>query len=158
MKFAITSAILFLTAIASTALALPTLVNLSRWLLGRKCRHAAMLLGLQKGGELDHRCPNVSLHQQGQNGDQHRIDAGESIAKVKVSALDDEIPKSKSEIHMQGVVHKHLRPANMLWNNELRRVLIIDFHRSDIYRRPMKKRVGSLKRSLDQVGMSKTTL
>ncbi|OJD24699.1 hypothetical protein ACJ73_03942 [Blastomyces percursus] len=56
---------------------------------------------------------------------------------------------------MLGVVHKDLRPANMLWNDELCRVLIIDFHRSDIDRRPMKKRVGSLKRSLHQVGRSK---
>ncbi|EQL28321.1 hypothetical protein BDFG_08937 [Blastomyces dermatitidis ATCC 26199] len=55
------------------------------------------------------------------------------------------------EIRMLGVVHEDLRPANMLWNNELGRILIIDFDRSDIDRRPMKKRVGSSKRSLLQI-------
>ncbi|KKZ63872.1 hypothetical protein EMCG_01825 [[Emmonsia] crescens] len=217
------------------------------------------LLSLQQGGELDHECPNVSLHRQGQNGDQHCINArelvqllkkqldhdldhnctpfgtcgsygapfkitcaaygytlvgkgttsglwkyvsceaeiyqvlrkaqgsavpvflgmidlklilflhgagdirhmllmgwaGESIDKLKSSTLNDEISKSKREIRMLGVVHKDLRLANMLWNNELRRVLIIDFHRSDIDRRPKKRRVGSLKRSLRQEGIKR---
>ncbi|EDN10039.1 conserved hypothetical protein [Histoplasma mississippiense (nom. inval.)] len=218
------------------------------------------LLGLQQGGELDHQCPNFSLHRRGQNGDRHCIDArklvqllkeqldrdldhnctpfgtcgsygapfkitcvaygytlvgkgttsglwkvvsreaeiyrvlqkaqgsavpvflgridlkfflflhgagdirhmllmgwaGESIENVKdKEVLSREISRSKKEIRMLGVVHKDLRSANMLWNDELRRVLIIDFHRSDIDRRPMKKRVGSLKRPLHQVGMSK---
>ncbi|OAT09330.1 hypothetical protein BDBG_05131 [Blastomyces gilchristii SLH14081] len=182
------------------------------------------LLSLQQGGELDHQCPNVSLHQQGQNGDHHPIDArklvqllkaqldcdldhnctpfgisevyqvlkkaqgsavpvflgmidlklvlfihgagdirhmllmgwaGESIDKVKVSTLNDEISKSVREIRMLGVVHKDLRPANMLWNHELRRVLIIDFHRSDIDRRPKQRRVGSFKRSLHGVGIKR---
>ncbi|PGH32001.1 hypothetical protein GX50_05195 [[Emmonsia] crescens] len=81
--------------------------------------------------------------------------AGESIDKVKFSTLNDEISKSEREIRMLGVLHKDLRPANMLWNNELRRVLIIDFHRSDIDRRPKKRRVGSLKRSLRQEGIKR---
>ncbi|EDN08129.1 conserved hypothetical protein [Histoplasma mississippiense (nom. inval.)] len=82
--------------------------------------------------------------------------AGESIENVKdKEVLSREISQSKKEIRMLGVVHKDLRSANMLWNDELRRVLIIDFHRSDIDRRPMKKRVGSLKRSLHHVGRSK---
>ncbi|EDN04532.1 conserved hypothetical protein [Histoplasma mississippiense (nom. inval.)] len=33
------------------------------------------LLGLQQGGELDHQCPNVSLHRRGQNDHRHCIDA-----------------------------------------------------------------------------------
>ncbi|OJD27100.1 hypothetical protein ACJ73_01518 [Blastomyces percursus] len=218
------------------------------------------LLGLQQGGELDHQCPNVSLHRRGQNGDRHCIDArklvqllkeqldrdldhnctpfgtcgsygapfkitcavygyilvgkgttsglwkvvsreaeiyrvlqkaqgsavpvflgkidlklflflhgagdirhmllmgwaGESIENVKdKEALSREISRSKKEIRMLGVVHKDLRSANMLWNNELRRVLIIDFHQSDIDRRPMKRRVGSLKRPLRQEGIKR---
>ncbi|OJD23050.1 hypothetical protein ACJ73_05597 [Blastomyces percursus] len=218
------------------------------------------LLGLQQEGELDHQCPNVSLHRRGQNDDRHCIDArklvqmlneqldrdldhnctpfgtcgsygapfkitcaaygytlvgkgttaglwkvvsreaevyrvlqkaqgsavpvflgridlklflflheagdirhmllmswaGESIENVKdKEVLSHEISRSKKEIRMLGVVHKDLRSANMLWNDELLRVLIIDFHRSGIDRRPMKKRVGSLKRPLHQVGMSK---
>ncbi|ODH49401.1 hypothetical protein GX48_04486 [Paracoccidioides brasiliensis] len=220
------------------------------------------LLGLKQKDELDHQCPNVSLHQQGQNGDRHLIDAmklvhllkeqldhdldhnctpfgicGSYGAPIKItcaaygytvvgkgttsglwkhvsreaeiyqvlqkaqgsavpvflgaidlkliffihragdirhmllmgwageklendndrwsSALHREISKSKREIRMLGVVHNDLRPDNMLWNIELRRVLIIDFHRSTIDPRPMKQRVGSLKRSLDQPDMSK---
>ncbi|OJD10774.1 hypothetical protein AJ78_08304 [Emergomyces pasteurianus Ep9510] len=82
--------------------------------------------------------------------------AGESIDNVKdKEVLSREISRSKKEIRMLGVVHKDLRPVNMLWNDELRRVLIIDFHRSDIDRRPMKRQVGPLKRSLHQVDRSK---
>ncbi|OJD24180.1 hypothetical protein ACJ73_04466 [Blastomyces percursus] len=56
--------------------------------------------------------------------------AGESIDNVKdKEVLSREISRSKKEIRMLGVVHKDLRLANMLWNDELRRVLIIDFHR-----------------------------
>ncbi|EDN04030.1 conserved hypothetical protein [Histoplasma mississippiense (nom. inval.)] len=170
------------------------------------------LLGLQQGGELDHQCPNVSLHRRGQNDDRHCIDArklvqtlneqlnrdldhnctpfgtcgsygapfkitcaaygytlvgkGQQPGYGKLSHVKQKytgffrkhrvlLSLSKKEIRMLGVVHKDLRSANMLWNDELRRVLIIDFHRSDIDRRPMKKRVGSLKRPLHQVGMSK---
>ncbi|EDN11139.1 conserved hypothetical protein [Histoplasma mississippiense (nom. inval.)] len=218
------------------------------------------LLGLQQEGELDHQCPNVSLHRRGQNDDRHCINArklvqilneqldcdldhnctpfgtcgsygapfkitcaaygytlvgkgttsglwkvvsreaeiyrvlqkaqgsavpvflgtidlklflflhgagdirhmllmgwaGESIENVKdKEELSREISRSKKEIRMLGVVHKDLRSANMLWNDELRQVLIIDFHRSDIDRRPMKKQVGPLKRRLHQVGMPK---
>ncbi|OJD12968.1 hypothetical protein AJ78_06516 [Emergomyces pasteurianus Ep9510] len=218
------------------------------------------LLGLQQRGELDHQCPNVSLHQQGQNDDRHCINArklvqllneqldrdldhnctpfgtcgsygapfkitcsvygytlvgkgttaglwkvvsreaeiyrvlqkaqgsaapvflgtidlklflflhgagdirhmllmgwaGESIENVKdKEVLSREISRSRKEIRMLGVIHNDLRSANMLWNDELRRVLIIDFHGSDIDRRPMNKRVGSFKRSLHQVSRSK---
>ncbi|EEH04626.1 predicted protein [Histoplasma capsulatum G186AR] len=59
--------------------------------------------------------------------------AGESIENVKdKEVLSREISRSKREIRMLGVVHKDLRSANMLWNNELHRVLIIDFHRTPI--------------------------
>ncbi|KAL2361501.1 hypothetical protein RJZ56_005621 [Blastomyces dermatitidis] len=82
--------------------------------------------------------------------------AGESIENVKdKEVLSHEISKSKKEIRMLGVVHKDLQPVNMLWNYKLCRVLIIDFHRSDIDRRLMKKQVGFLKRPLPQTGMSK---
>ncbi|OJD21464.1 hypothetical protein ACJ73_07194 [Blastomyces percursus] len=82
--------------------------------------------------------------------------AGESIENVEdKEVLRHEISRSKKEIRILGVLHKDLRSANMLWNDELRRVLIIDFHRSELDRRPMKRRVGSLKRPLHQVGMSK---
>lgn len=39
------------------------------------------------------------------------------------------------------VLHQDLRLANFLWNAELGRALIIDFHLSDLDRRLMKKRM-----------------
>jgi serine/threonine protein kinase len=45
-----------------------------------------------------------------------------------------------------GILHQDLRPENILWNAELKRVLIIDFHRCTFDNRPGHKRLGSLKR------------
>lgn len=68
-----------------------------------------------------------------------------------------EISRSKREIRMLGVVHDDLRLDNMLWNKELGRVLIIDFHRSHIDPRPAEKRTRTSKRRplIDQTGQSK---
>lgn len=46
----------------------------------------------------------------------------------------NEISKSMALIRELGVVHGDLRFQNMLWNDELGRVMIIDFHRSEIRR------------------------
>ncbi|KAL4779080.1 hypothetical protein BJX76DRAFT_341832 [Aspergillus varians] len=80
---------------------------------------------------------------------------GESLGKTEEDSIRHEISRSRRQIRMLGVIHQDLRRENMLWNHELGRVLIIDFHRSQVDRRPMEKRVGSMKRSLDQVGRSK---
>lgn len=45
-----------------------------------------------------------------------------------------EISRSRTLIRELGVVHDDLRLQNMLWNDELGRVMIIDFHRSEIRR------------------------
>ena len=42
--------------------------------------------------------------------------------------LNHEIRRSKKEISFLGVLHLDLRPDNILWNAELRRAIIIDFH------------------------------
>jgi serine/threonine protein kinase len=74
---------------------------------------------------------------------------GESTSRLKhAPALWREISRSKKEIRALGVVHQDLRPDNILWNSELGRALIIDFHRSTLDRRPAGKRVTGIKRSL----------
>ncbi|KAI1961103.1 hypothetical protein LOZ58_003591 [Ophidiomyces ophidiicola] len=81
---------------------------------------------------------------------------GESLERVEESSmLRHEISRSKRKIRELGVVHDDLRRENMLWNNELHRVLIIDFHRSHADRRPSEKRIKSLKGSSDQMGAPK---
>lgn len=211
------------------------------------------LLGLQKGGaSLDENCPNVNLHQQGQDNNQHQISAdglvqalkqqldenidhnctpigqcgsygapfkitstaygytvigkgtttwlwkevsheadiyhvlrraqgstvpvflgsidlaktyflhgageirhmllmgwgGENTTKITIDkTVRREISRSRKEIRSLGVVHQDLRWENILWNAELRRALIIDFHRSALDGRPMEKRTRALKRS-----------
>jgi serine/threonine protein kinase len=67
-----------------------------------------------------------------------------SQARVTVSRavtrLQQEIWKSKKEIQALGVRHEDLRLENILWNDELQRALIIDFHRSKLDPRPTGKR------------------
>jgi len=53
---------------------------------------------------------------------------GEKIGKSEFPAdLDHELRRSKNEIRSLGVVHGDLHDGNMLWNSELKRILIIDF-------------------------------
>lgn len=74
--------------------------------------------------------------------------AGESTANLdKYVDLGREIERSNKEIRALGVQHLDLRPDNVLWNAELGRALIIDFHRSKLIRRPAPKSSKSLKRS-----------
>ena len=56
------------------------------------------------------------------------------------------ISRSVKEIRSLGISHQDLRLENILWNTELKRALIIDFHRCTLDHRPMHKRPGSLKR------------
>ncbi|OJD12145.1 hypothetical protein AJ78_07216 [Emergomyces pasteurianus Ep9510] len=113
----------------------------------------------EKSAPYKHRRYEILLGTKGAGDIRHMLLmgwAGESIDNVKdKKVLSREISRSKKEIRMLEVVHKDLRPANMLWNDELRRVLIIDFHRSDIDGCPMKTQFRPLKTSLHQVGRSK---
>lgn len=75
--------------------------------------------------------------------------SGENISKLKQHpGLQQQISKSKNETRRQGVVHRDLRPENILWNAELERALIIDFHRYALDRRPLEKHMAGFKRSL----------
>jgi serine/threonine protein kinase len=63
---------------------------------------------------------------------------GESTAKMELAPwLRQEIRKSNKEIKALGIVHKDLRRDNILWNKELGRALIIDFHRSALRSQPI---------------------
>ncbi|GCB27605.1 hypothetical protein AAWM_10490 [Aspergillus awamori] len=66
---------------------------------------------------------------------------GEPIRHDEKFAL--EIARSKKEIYSLGVLHHDLRRDNILWNAELGRALIIDFHWSELKHQPMRKRVKS---------------
>ncbi|KAI1907262.1 hypothetical protein LOZ65_006793, partial [Ophidiomyces ophidiicola] len=54
---------------------------------------------------------------------------GESVQKKQDETVQSAISQSVSEIQSLGVQHGDLRPPNILWNQELNRALIIDFHR-----------------------------
>ena len=52
------------------------------------------------------------------------------------------------EVRSLGVIHQDLRPDNILWNEELKRALIIDFHRSELDRQLIGNKMKSRKRPL----------
>lgn len=79
--------------------------------------------------------------------------AGEPISTIK--EFRREIARSVKDIRSVGVIHQDLREANLLWNAELSRVLIIDFHRSVLDRRLMKKRVRPHERISSEAETSK---
>jgi hypothetical protein len=72
---------------------------------------------------------------------------GESVGHSTLDkTIQHAISRSVKEIRRFGVVHQDLRPDNILWNAELQRALIIDFHLCTLDRRPRHKRPGALKR------------
>ena len=69
---------------------------------------------------------------------------GESTCNIgHQKELKREILRSVKEICSLGVLHEDLRPDNILWDAELRRALIIDFHWAKLDRRPKRKRMPS---------------
>lgn len=72
---------------------------------------------------------------------------GERVGHTTLNdTIQRAISRSVKEIRSLGVFHQDLHPDNVLWNAELKRALIIDFHRCTLNRRPMHKRPRSLKR------------
>ena len=72
---------------------------------------------------------------------------GESVGNMySEETYKRAISQSVKEIHALGVLHQDLRPENILWNIELERALIIDFHRCTLDHRPLHNRPGSFKR------------
>jgi hypothetical protein len=64
----------------------------------------------------------------------------------RTEALVHEIRKSGRDIRALGVMHRDLRYENVLWNAEVGRALIIDFHKVELVPRSKEKQAGSLKR------------
>lgn len=72
---------------------------------------------------------------------------GESVGHIKHDeAVQRAISKSKRKIRRCGVIHEDFRSENILWNVELKRALVIDFHRCTLDHRPMHRRPQSVKR------------
>ena len=75
---------------------------------------------------------------------------GENTVEMEMEPwLDQEIVRSTKEMTASGVIHDDLRGDNILWNKELGRALIIDFHRVTL-------RTRSLKRSRDKRKLSRS--
>ncbi|KAI2959641.1 hypothetical protein CBS147352_10932 [Aspergillus niger] len=68
---------------------------------------------------------------------------GDPIPEIERDKRIREIARSEKEILSLGVLHRDLRLANILWNAELGRALIIDFHYAELNYQPMKRRTES---------------
>lgn len=76
---------------------------------------------------------------------------GESTASMELTPkLLRRIHQSNEEIRALGIIHDDLRRDNVLWNEELGRAMIIDFHRSTLKCRPTLQRPRASKRRLRQ--------
>ncbi|KAJ5294565.1 hypothetical protein N7508_009386 [Penicillium antarcticum] len=74
---------------------------------------------------------------------------GESTTSMELTPkLLQRIHRSNRKIRALGIIHEDLRRDNVLWNEELRRALIIDFHRSTLKCRPTLQRPRASKRQL----------
>jgi hypothetical protein len=75
---------------------------------------------------------------------------GEPLTRSQWQTKLHAVKKSHGKIHELGVRHGDVRPPNTLWNSELNRVLIIDFHKSEL----TKKHIGVSKRKSESVDAS----
>ena len=74
---------------------------------------------------------------------------GDNVGRIKHDEnIQRAILRSEKKIRSLGVFHQDLRPENILWNPDLKRALIIDFHRCSLDHRPIHQRPRSLKRLL----------
>ncbi|KAJ5719006.1 hypothetical protein N7493_007461 [Penicillium malachiteum] len=74
--------------------------------------------------------------------------AGERMAKMDLTPeLKREIQKSNKEIESLGIIHDDLRRENVLWCEELKRALIIDFHGATLKSRPSLQKSKTKRRS-----------
>ncbi|KAH2751090.1 hypothetical protein KXV94_002597 [Aspergillus fumigatus] len=61
--------------------------------------------------------------------------AGKSLKRDEYSFFKNEIDRTRSEISDAGIEHLDERAPNMLWNEEMQRVMFIDFGRAQVTRR-----------------------
>ncbi|KAJ5338325.1 hypothetical protein N7452_005053 [Penicillium brevicompactum] len=81
---------------------------------------------------------------------------GECTATMELTpSLRREIRRSDKEIQSLGIIHEDLRRENILWSEELKRALIIDFHRSTLKSLPTFQRKQSAKRRPGHFGTEK---
>ncbi|KAJ5392238.1 hypothetical protein N7509_007728 [Penicillium cosmopolitanum] len=73
---------------------------------------------------------------------------GESTSSMELKlSLLQEIGRLNKETQALGIIHDDFRRENILWNEEVGRALIIDFHRSMLKKsRPTSKRLRAVKR------------
>jgi hypothetical protein len=64
--------------------------------------------------------------------------AGEQFDRIDRSSINnrrllrEDAARSIRAIHNLGVLHRDIRPPNVLWNKELRQAMVIDFERSEV--------------------------
>ncbi|KAG5983908.1 hypothetical protein E4U55_006820 [Claviceps digitariae] len=81
---------------------------------------------------------------------------GEHPESFSHGSILKELQRSEREIQQLGVTHLDIRLANILWNPEIRRILIIDFHQANLIRpglkesRSGKKRVKNLENACER--------
>ena len=68
-----------------------------------------------------------------------RVSLHERSPAIEGSLLDREKQRSMREVSQLSVVHGDLRLPNMLWNDEVHRVLLIDFERAHIQQQKRKR-------------------
>ena len=77
---------------------------------------------------------------------------GESTAMMELAPwLCQEIHRSNKEIKALGIIHEDLWRDNILWNKELGRAMIIDFHRSALQPKPISQQQRTAKRQPFQI-------
>ncbi|PWY74456.1 hypothetical protein BO70DRAFT_319706, partial [Aspergillus heteromorphus CBS 117.55] len=54
---------------------------------------------------------------------------GRTLQESECAGLKEHIENAKSEVYNSGVLHLDLRASNFLWNEEMKRVMLIDFSR-----------------------------
>ena len=71
---------------------------------------------------------------------------GEKAAQMSVPDLATEVARSSKLVRGEGIVHNDERDINLLWSEECRRVMLIDFDRAELLPLVKHKRVGMLSR------------
>lgn len=69
---------------------------------------------------------------------------GEPIEDESYPEFEAQIQRTKAEVYEAGVEHLDVRCANLLWNEEMKRIMLIDFGRVNILRRSLKRKQSIL--------------
>ncbi|KAH0593233.1 hypothetical protein MHUMG1_08955 [Metarhizium humberi] len=69
---------------------------------------------------------------------------GQTVKEGKSPGLSLEVQRSSEAVRNEGIYHDDVRDANLLWNEELGRVMVIDFDYAKILEPPRHKTVVGL--------------